>query len=106
MPVRLVFLQYGSDPIVFFDLSLAWRRPDWLSGERAPDVSPKMRWIPIVTMLQVAVDMAFATGTLGFGHDYVATHYIPAWREVLDADYRDSASETRLIDHLKDLVPR
>ncbi|MBC7179468.1 MAG: alpha/beta-hydrolase family protein, partial [Roseovarius sp.] len=39
-PIRLVFLQYGSDPIVFFDYSLAWRRPDWLRATRAPDLGP------------------------------------------------------------------
>ena len=52
-PIRLVFLQYASDPIVFFDPSLAFARPDWLRGQRGPDVSAKMRWIPVVTMLQV-----------------------------------------------------
>lgn len=105
-PIRLVFLQYGSDPIVFFDYSLAWQRPDWLRGERARDLSPDMRWSPVVTLLQVGFDMAVAVGTLGYGHDYLARHYIPAWAETLDPEGWSPEIEARLIEHLKDLVPR
>lgn len=105
-PMRFVFLQYGSDPIVFFDWSLAWSRPDWLSGERAPDLSPKMRWIPVVTLFQVGLDMAVALGTLGYGHDYVARHYIPAWAETLAPDGWTANDTARLQAHLIDLVPR
>lgn len=105
-PMRLVFLQYGSDPIVFFDWSLAWKRPDWLAGSRAPDLSPMMQWVPLVTMLQVGVDMAVAVGNLGFGHDYVARHYIPAWSAALAPEGWDAATQARLVDHLRDLVPR
>ncbi len=105
-PMRFVFLQYGSDPIVFFDWSLAWARPDWLSGERAPDLSPKMRWIPVVTLFQVGLDMAVAVGTLGYGHDYVARHYIPAWAETLAPEGWTDEDQARLIAHLAGLVPR
>lgn len=105
-PMRFVFLQYGSDPIVFFDWSLAWSRPDWLSGERAPDLTPKMRWIPVVTLFQVGLDMAVALGTLGYGHDYVARHYSPAWAETLAPEGWTTHDETRLKAHLIDLVPR
>ncbi|ARE85351.1 alpha/beta-hydrolase family protein [Roseovarius mucosus] len=105
-PIRLVFLQYGSDPIVFFDYSLAWRRPDWLRANRAPDLGPDMRWVPLVTMLQVGFDMAVAVGTLGYGHDYAARHYIPAWAETLEPAGWTPEIEARLIDHLRDLTPR
>ena len=105
-PMRFVFLQYGSDPIVFFDRSLAWSRPAWLSDDRAPDVSPKMRWIPVVTFLQVGLDMGLALGTLGYGHDYAARHYIPAWAETLAPDGWTAQDEARLAAHLAALVPR
>ncbi len=105
-PIRLVFLQYGSDPIVFFDYSLAWRRPDWLRSNRAPDLGPDMRWLPLVTMLQVGFDMAVAVGTLGYGHDYAARHYIPAWAETLDPAGWTPEIEARLVAHLRDLTPR
>ncbi|MDP2081268.1 MAG: alpha/beta-hydrolase family protein [Pseudotabrizicola sp.] len=104
--MRLVFLQYGSDPIVFFDWSLAWRRPDWLTGIRAPDVSPKMQWVPVVTLLQVGMDMAVALGDPGFGHDYIARHYIPAWAAALAPDGWDDQTEARLIAHLDGLRAR
>jgi uncharacterized membrane protein len=105
-PMRFVFLQYGSDPIVFFDWSLAWARPDWLAGERAPDLTPQMRWIPVVTLFQVGFDMAVALGTLGYGHDYAAQHYIPAWAETLAPEGWTAEDEARLIAHLSGLVPR
>lgn len=105
-PMRFVFLQYGSDPIVFFDWSLAWARPDWLAGERAPDLSPQMRWIPVVTLFQVGLDMAVALGTLGYGHDYAARHYIPAWVATLDPPGWTEADTARLADHRAALVPR
>jgi len=105
-PMRFVFLQYGSDPIVFFDWSLAWDRPDWLAGQRAPDLSPQMRWIPVVTLFQVGLDMAVALGTLGYGHDYVARHYITAWAETLAPEGWNAEVEARLAAHLADLVPR
>lgn len=105
-PMRFVLLQYGSDPIVFFDWSLAWSRPDWLSGERAPDLSPEMRWIPVVTLFQVALDMALAVGTLGYGHDYVARNYIPGWAATLAPEGWTAADEARLAAHLASLVPR
>lgn len=105
-PMRFVLLQYGSDPIVFFDWSLAWARPDWLGSERAPDVTPLMRWIPVVTLLQVGMDMAVAVGTLGFGHDYLARDYIPAWVETLAPSGWTPAETARLQDHLAGLLPR
>ena len=76
---RIAFLQYASDPITFFSPRSAWRRPEWMHAPRAPDVSPQLRWFPVVTMLQLAVDMVVGTAPTGFGHEYAATHYIDAW---------------------------
>lgn len=76
---RIAFLQYGSDPITFFAPGAAWRAPDWLSDPRAPDVSSELRWFPVVTMLQLAVDMLVGTAPPGFGHEYAAADYIDAW---------------------------
>ncbi len=79
-PMRLLYLQYASDPITFFDYRYAWRRPDWLSGPRGPDVSPQLRWFPLVAMLQLAVDMAVTTPTPpGYGHVYAPADYVDAW---------------------------
>jgi len=54
-PLRVVYLQYASDAIVLFSYQDAFRRPDWMNAPRGPDVSPELRWYPIVTMLQLAV---------------------------------------------------
>ncbi|WP_244465869.1 alpha/beta hydrolase [Devosia soli] len=79
-PVRIVYLQYPSDPIVFFDWSLLYREPLWLSGTRAPSVSPLLNWYPVVTFLQLALDMALAqTAPIGFGHVYAPQDYLDGW---------------------------
>ena len=76
---RMVFVQHGSDPIVFFSPDAAWREPAWMRSPRAPDVSPDLRWFPIVTMLQLAADMIVGTAPAGFGHEYAHEDYIDAW---------------------------
>ena len=48
---------HAADPITWLGPELIWQRPEWLTGERAPDVSPHMRWIPVVTAVQVGLDM-------------------------------------------------
>lgn len=84
-PVRIVYLQYASDPITFFEPSMFYRRPAWLSAPRGPDVSPKLRWYPIITGLQIGVDIVLATEVpLGFGHSYAPEHYIDAWVAVTE----------------------
>jgi uncharacterized membrane protein len=76
---RIAFLQYASDPVAFFDPQSFYREPEWMSGPRAPDVSADLRWFPIVTMLQLAADMATGAAPKGFGHEYAAIHYHDAW---------------------------
>lgn len=81
--LRFVYLQYGSDAITFFDQSLFYREPDWMKTPRAPDVSPMLRWYPVVTMLQLLIDMPLAdTVPMGHGHVYAPEHYLNAWLEV------------------------
>ncbi|MGY3394824.1 putative membrane protein [Bradyrhizobium sp. USDA 3311] len=84
-PMRVVYLQYASDAITFFAYRDAYQAPAWMSAPRGPDVSPELRWYPIVTMLQLALDMAVATNTpMGFGHVYAPEHYVDAWVAVTD----------------------
>jgi uncharacterized membrane protein len=83
--MRIVYLQYASDAITFFDYRDAYRRPAWMEAPRGPDVSPELRWYPIVTMLQLALDMGMANGTpMGFGHVFAPEHYVDAWVTVTD----------------------
>ncbi|MFC3127151.1 alpha/beta hydrolase [Pseudoroseomonas globiformis] len=82
-PLRIVYLQYASDPITFFEANSAFRSPDWLRGTRGPGVSPELRWYPLITFLQLALDMVLATSTpMGHGHVYAPEHYVDAWIEV------------------------
>lgn len=84
-PLRIVYLQYASDPVVFFDPSSFYREPQWLQGRRGPDVSSNFTWIPVVTMLQLAFDMAIATSSpIGYGHVYSPQDYIDAWIPLTD----------------------
>lgn len=85
-PVRAVFLNYGSDPIVNFTFDSAIRPPAWLSMPRAPDVSDELSWFPVVTMLQLALDSMFALDVPRFGHYYVAPDYIDAWAALIAPD--------------------
>jgi uncharacterized membrane protein len=78
--MRIVYLQYASDPVTFFDPAALYRAPAWMIGPRGPDVSPDLTWYPIVTLIQLVLDMATSTSTpTGYGHVYAAEHYIDGW---------------------------
>jgi len=82
-PIRIVYLQYASDAITFFEPESIYRSPAWMNGERGPDVSQHFRWYPLVTFLQLLVDvMVSTTPPMGYGHTYAPEHYIDAWLEV------------------------
>jgi uncharacterized membrane protein len=84
-PMRIVFLQYASDPITFFDPHSVWHKPDWMKPPLGPDVSPELTWFPVITFLQLGLDMAIALAVpIGHGHFYAPEHYIDAWVAVTD----------------------
>ena len=90
--MRIAFLQHASDPIVFFSYDSLHREPDWLRGERGPDVSPILNWYPVVTFLQLGMDMALALeAPPGHGHDYAPADYIDAWRALIEPPGWDDA---------------
>lgn len=103
-PLRLVYIQYASDPMVFFSPSMLYSKPEWLIGPRGPDVSPDLHWYPLVTFLKVAFDLPMATSIpVGYGHNYHARNYIEAWRAVTDPPGWDAAASERLIQRLANL---
>jgi uncharacterized membrane protein len=84
-PMRIVYLQYASDPVTFYDLYSFYRQPAWMENPRGPDVSPDFQWYPVVTFLQLTLDMAMATtAPMGVGHVYAGEHYIDPWIAVTD----------------------
>lgn len=101
-PVRIVFLQYASDPITFFEPQILYRRPEWLANERGPDVSRQLRWYPVVTFFQLIFDIPAATDApMGYGHVFAPDHYIDAWREVTDPPGWSDEEIKRLKSHLR-----
>jgi uncharacterized membrane protein len=76
--LRAVILSHDNDPIAVLGPELLIRRPWWLAdGRRGRGVPETMRWRPLVTFIQTAMDAANAMvsvpGKFGsFGHDYRA----------------------------------
>lgn len=99
-PMRFVYIQHASDPMIFFEPTMFFRKPEWLVGKRGPDVSPYFRWLPIVTFLQTAFDLPMATSVPhGYGHNYAASSYIDAWLAVTDPPDWKPADTSRLKEH-------
>ncbi|MGY1695627.1 alpha/beta hydrolase [Geodermatophilus sp. SYSU D00814] len=93
---RVVYLQNASDPIVWWSPRLLSERPDWLRGERGPDVSDDVVWLPFVTFWQVTADLVFSTGVPdGHGHKYQAD-YVDAWAQVAQPPGWTDADTDRL----------
>lgn len=81
--MRLLYLQYTSDPMVFFSTELAFRCPE-RSGETCRrDVSSLFDWYPMVTFLQVGFDVPMAISTpSGYGCTCDTLDYIEGWLSV------------------------
>jgi uncharacterized membrane protein len=78
--MRFVYIQHASDPMTFFAPELLYEKPGWLIGKRGPDVSPYLKWFPVVTFLQIGFDLPMATSVpTGYGHNYSPASYIDAW---------------------------
>jgi uncharacterized membrane protein len=101
--MRIVYLQYASDAVTFFDIRDVYREPAWMTMPRGPDVSSQLRWYPVVSMLQLAFDMAVSTSTpIGYGHVYASEHYIEAWVAVADVRGWSAEQVARLKQSLAD----
>ena len=93
---RVAYLQNASDPIVWWSPKLILGHPDWLRGERGPDVSQSMAWIPFVTFWQVTADLVFAVNVPdGHGHKYEAD-YVNGWAKVTQPQGWTAADTERL----------
>ena len=75
---RVWFLEHDGDPVVRFEPTVAYRRPEWLAREpRGRNVPEAMLWSPGITWAQVMIDTLFATNVKpgnfeSRGHDYRA----------------------------------
>ncbi|MGR3686909.1 MAG: alpha/beta hydrolase [Paracoccaceae bacterium] len=100
-PLRVVYLQYPSDPIVFFETGSLLRRPAIMSPPRPPDVSEGLVWVPVISFLQSIVDMVTAAGTpAGFGHVYAGNDYLDGWLALLEPHGATAAEIARIRERL------
>ena len=84
-PVRVLYLQYPSDPIVFFEKNMWRRMPDWMGPPRAADVSQGLTWLPGISFIQLIFDMMTATTVpKGRGHVYAAADYARGWQALTE----------------------
>jgi uncharacterized membrane protein len=96
--LRAVILSHDNDPIAVMGPDLMVQRPPWLAdSQRGRGVPEQMRWRPLVTFVQTAMDAANAMvsvpGEFGsFGHDYRADMV----RFVRDAYALPAASDTQV----------
>ncbi len=98
--MRIMFLQYPSDPIVFFDPLSLFRRPVWMREPPGDGVSTHLKFMPVVTQFQLALDMALSTTTpAGYGHSYYAQDYIAPWVQVTEPEGWTEEDTLRLMAH-------
>ncbi len=98
--MRLMFLQYSSDPIVFYEPASLFRAPAWMNEPPASDVSPDLRFMPVVTQFQLAVDMALANpAPPGHGHAYYGPDYVGPWVAVTEPRNWTDEDSARLAVH-------
>jgi len=98
--MRIVFLQYSSDPVVFYDPASLWRPPPWMRDPPADDMSDRLFFMPVVTQFQLAMDMALSFGSPpGHGHAYYAHDYIGPWVQVTEPAGWTEADTERLKAH-------
>jgi uncharacterized membrane protein len=75
--LRAVILSHDNDPIAQLVPDLLIQRPRWLEDGRGRGVPEGMRWRPMITFWQTAIDAGNAMVTVpgefrSFGHDYRA----------------------------------
>ncbi|MBL4796687.1 MAG: alpha/beta-hydrolase family protein [Oleispira sp.] len=101
-PMRFVYIQYASDPMVFFSLDLFRKEPDWMMGARGHDVSPDFKWYPVITFLQVLFDLPMADRMpRGNSHNYSASSYIDGWLEVTQPENLSLDEENKIRHHFR-----
>lgn len=98
--MRIVFLQYSSDPVVFYDPASLWRAPPWMRDPPAEDMSEHFIFMPVVSQFQLALDMALSFGSPpGHGHAYYAQDYIAPWIQVTNPEGWTDSDTRRLKAH-------
>lgn len=80
---RIVFVQYATDPIVWWSKTLIWQKPDWMGEPQGRGVAHMPTWLPLLTFWELSLDMPASGNTpAGFGHIY-EDDIVYAWANVL-----------------------
>ncbi|MGO1543828.1 MAG: alpha/beta-hydrolase family protein [Gulosibacter sp.] len=80
---RFILMQHPSDPVVWWNVPLIWKEPEWMTEPRGHDVTEHMSWWPWVSFWQIAADMPMSIATKGgHAHRYYE-EYVVAWAAVL-----------------------
>lgn len=101
---RVVYLQFASDPVVWWSPRMALRQPEWLREARDDaDLRRPIRWYPLVTFVQVAIDLLYehALELEGYGHSY-GTLVGEAWSVIVPPEgWDDAVDRPRLVEVLR-----
>lgn len=101
MGTRIGYLQHDNDPITWWTSELTFHKPDWLREAPGEHVVSRMRWIPIITMLQVGVDQFVANSVpAGQGHLYGQSP-VYAWATILAPEGWNQDKTEALADVVK-----
>lgn len=83
---RIVFVQYASDPIVWWSPTMLYQRPDWMREAAGRDIARVPMWLPILSLWELSLDMPASNNTPP-GHGHIYRHdAIHAWQAVLDTN--------------------
>ncbi|MFG2648615.1 alpha/beta hydrolase [Streptomyces sp. NPDC048436] len=98
---RVVYLQNASDPVVWWSSDLFLHRPQWLDQPLGPDITPAIRWFPVVTFWQTSVDMAVSYGVEApHGHRY-GTAPVDGWAAIVPPEGWTAGDTARLREHME-----
>ncbi len=103
---RVLYLQHATDPVTWLSPELLLRSPEWLEpGQRGEDVSPAMRWIPVVTAVQVTVDMLGGEAVPArHGHNF-GDVVVTGWRQIAGDAGLDPAALARVQAEIESYAP-
>lgn len=94
---RVLYLQHATDPVTWLGPDLLWRSPEWLErDQRASDISDAMIWMPVITGVQVTIDMLGGEAVPArHGHNF-GDVVLTGWREVTGDAGLDEAALARV----------
>ena len=69
---EITFVAHPNDPVVYWSPDLLFKEPDWLKPPLGPGVAPEMKWYPVITFLQVGMDLISGGEPPEVGHNYAA----------------------------------